>query len=319
MTWCLTQFQRFDESIRLNQGRWERIDQAVSRLVEFCDSDDELRAAKNDDLFFQGSVRTRTVIKPIADDDFDVDLVYPFDLARFSSGATPSGIMEWFCGRLMADGVYRERLERKPRCARINYAGDFHLDVTPATQSVPQHQPYAVPAKDLGTWITTDPIGFADWIAALDARAGGGVPSPGRFVRSVRAMKRWRDTFFDGSSAPSSILLATMLGKHDPSHQNYSPPLDSPLYPAYQNDISYLYDMLRLTHSCLTLARESSLMHPTIKGENLSQGWAEKHLDGFLRRLGATINHMRMAIESDSDATSIQHYRTAFGDTFPRQ
>ena len=118
----------------------------------------------------------------------------------------------------------------RDRCARLDYAGDFHLDVIPATQSAPEHQPFAVPAKDLGSWITNDPIGFSRWVADRDrlssAIDGDGA---GRFARCCRFMKRWRDSNLDAESVPTSILLVTMLRKHDPTIKTYNPPLTDPL------------------------------------------------------------------------------------------
>jgi hypothetical protein len=49
-------------------------------------------------------------------------------------------------------------------------------------------------------------------------------------VRCIRYMKRWRAEIFGEESAVSSILLVTMLGKHDPSIKNYYPALTNPLF-----------------------------------------------------------------------------------------
>jgi hypothetical protein len=129
-------------------------------------------------------------------------------------------------------------------------------------------------------------------------------------------MKRWRDSFFADDAAPASILLVTALGKHDPSAKNYNPSLEVSLYPEHRTDAAYLYDMLRLTHSCIIAGRPSAFLHPTLK-EDLGHDWAEDHLPEFMARLDACINCLRSAIYAESAQVSVQHYKAALGNTFP--
>lgn len=261
MTWCETHVAQFNDKIKLDSARIERIEGATKRFQEFCQKDEQLSVAIVGNVFLQGSVATKTAIRPLVNDEFDVDAVYPFNFNAFDSDTTPSQLFEWFLSRLRLSEFYKKNLIPRDRCARVDYAGDFHVDIIPATTTFTDHKPYAVPAKDLGSWITNDPLGYVKWVKDIDQCASGidndGV---GRFVRCCRMMKRWRDEKFSAESCPSSILLITMLGKHDPSRKDYDPPLSDPLYPAYQTDIAYLYDMLRLTHSCLNTARRSGCL-----------------------------------------------------------
>jgi len=318
MTWCETQVAQFNQDIKLDTARIDRVVGAITRFQEFCKKDDELKAAMADNVFLQGSVATKTTVRPLGDDEFDVDAVYPFNLAAFGAHASPVQILEWFKARLKQSDFYKNKLIARDRCARIDYAGDFHVDIIPATKIMPEHQPYAVPAKDLGSWITNDPLGYVNWVKEIDGRASGiDSDGVGRFVRSCRMMKRWRDATFLSASAPSSIVLVTMLGKHDPSKKEYDPPLSDPLYPKYQTDIAYLYDMLRLTHSCLDAARRSAFMHPTLPKEDLSRGWDEKNLVPFMTKLQTCIDNLKLGIYSQDEKASLKHYKDAFGDTFP--
>ena len=240
---------------------------------------------------------TKTAIKPLADDEFDVDVVYPFKLGSFKEGVTPGQIIQWFLTRLKQSDFYKNMLIPRDRCARLDYAGDFHLDVIPGTNAVAGYQPYAVPAKDLGSWITNDPVGFVNWVAERDRRSDAvDTDGAGRFVRSCRIMKRWRDGKLEADKAPTSILLVTMLGKHDPTSTGYNPPLENPLYPQYKTDLAYLYDMLRLTHSCLHSSRRTAFLHPTILDEDLSRGWDTNTLECFLEKLQKCINWINVGI-----------------------
>jgi hypothetical protein len=320
--WCSAQFATFNERIKLDLTRRNRIDSAISAFVSFCREDEQLSVAMSENPFLQGSVHTKTAIKPLTGDEFDVDVIYPFSLWKFQNAPpSPKGIIDWFISRLKNRQFYAERLIPKNRCARINYAGDFHLDIIPSTREVAEHQPYAVPARDLGSWITNDPRGFAEWVQTRDVRSGGiDTNGDGRFVRCIRMMKRWRDQFFGEQSAVSSILLVTILGKHDPTVKTYSPPLQNSLFPQYQTDAAYLYDMLCLTYSCLQgRIHQSTFHHPTIQDEDLARGWDETYLRLFLERLQKCIDHIQKGIYAQTDAESLLHYGNAFGSTFPKQ
>jgi hypothetical protein len=316
--WCDDQFAAFNEKIKLDATRRGRIDSAIAAFIMFCREDEELAVAMSERPFLQGSVLTNTAIKPLTDDEFDVDVIYPFALSKFQVPQPgPRAIIEWFLSRIKNRAFYADRLIPKDRCARINYAGDFHLDIIPSTKEVPAHQPYAVPARNLGNWVTNDPLGFANWVLALDERGGGrDANGDGRFVRSIRVMKRWRDEFFGEKSSLSSILLVTMLGKHEPSG-SYTPALENPLYPAYQHDAAYLYDMLRITYSCIENPPHAAFHNPTIPNEDLARGWDDEYLELFLKRLATCIGHIRDGIYAKSEAEAITHYGRAFRGSFP--
>src|SRR5713101_6067937 len=149
--WCDDQFNRFNEKLRLDGTRRGRIDSAVKALTDLCKGDEDLSAAMVGTPFLQGSVASDTATKPLASEEFDVDVVYPFDLGGFKPAwRTPEKVVEWFLSRLATRSFYAGNLIRRPRCARIDYAGDFHLDIIPATGSLRDYQPLAVPARDLG-------------------------------------------------------------------------------------------------------------------------------------------------------------------------
>jgi hypothetical protein len=321
--WCGPQFASFDNRLKLDAARRGRIDSALSHFVAFCQQDDQLKAGVAEAPFLQGSVGTGTAIRPLAGDEFDVDVVYPFGLLAFKEEhRRPTPIFNWFVGRLERDGYYRERLIRKNRCVRVDYAGDFHVDIIPATTEATGHQPYAVPAMDLSDWTTNDPKGFAHWLKQRDARSGlvDGA-GDGVLVRCVRYMKRWRDQFFGEGNPIASLLLTTVLGKHEASSKSYNPPLENPLYPQYSADAAYLYDLARLTHSCLLQPTRpaNALRHPTLSNENLARDLSEQDLSLFLKRLDSFIGHLRAAIWAQNSSEAIASYRKAFGDTFPSE
>lgn len=318
--WCEAQFAKFDEKLRLDKGRRERILSALRGFETACEQDSQLKAALAEQPFLQGSVPTNTAIRPLGNDEYDVDVIYPFKLSAFQSAHRgPRTLFDWFVSRMKANTTYQGRMTVKNRCVRINYAGDFHMDVIPSTREVPANQPYSVFARDLSEWITNDPRGYVGWLLARDKQSGlPDAENVGVLVRSIRIMKRWRDQFFGSDPRPSSILLTTILGKHEASQQLYNPPLQNPLFPSYRNTAAYLYDLLRLTHDCVQRPGSNPFEHPTIPGEDLRRQWDSEFNKRFLDRLAATIEYLRVAIYDKSESSAIDNYVRAFGETFPR-
>lgn len=316
--WCEAQFTKFDTRIKLDKTRRERIESAVSAFTNTCQNDRPIASVMAANPFLQGSVPTRTAIKPLGNDEYDVDVILPIRLAALSPlQRTPEGVFQWFQSALNRVGFGRGRLSPKSRCIRANYAGDFHVDIIPATQDVSVAKPYAIPSRDRRAWLANDPIGFASWLTTRD-RASGMPDSEGDgvLVRSIRAMKRWRDQFFGNDSRPSSILLTTMLGRHEASTNNYDPPLRDRLYPEYRATAAYLYDLLRLTQSCMQRADTTAFTHPTLP-EDLRRDWDEPFRRRFLDRLSASINALKDGIWNNDDRQSATAYQRAFGETFP--
>ncbi|MGH8580080.1 MAG: hypothetical protein ACREVK_08155, partial [Gammaproteobacteria bacterium] len=183
--------------------------------------------------------------------------------------------------RLWESAFYRGRLEEKNRCWRINYAGEFHLDVLPAKPDQIQLSPTAllVPDKALSTWKETNPKGYAKWFAYEKAKSlyeavAGPIradvePAPAPTTPrnktplqlAVQLLKRHRDLKFEGhNDAPISIIITTLAGH------------------AYQGQQS-VYETIKhlLTHMPLFIQRDQLgrpyVLNPTNECENFCDKW----------------------------------------------
>ena len=133
--------------------------------------------------------------------------------------------------RLKQRGCYT--LERKNRCVRVQYANEFHIDITPAIPDAdlgPEN--ILVTDKEIGRWKESNTKDYAVWfrgIAILSPRisyadreviksfsaAAEPLPAP-KFSkpmlnRIIELMKRHRDIRFDGDrSAPISAIITTL-------------------------------------------------------------------------------------------------------------
>jgi len=80
-------------------------------------------------LYAHGSTALGTTVRPLAREDFDVDLIC---LVLGLTGDMPPAELKKLIGdRLREHGQYAAMLEEKKRCWRLNYAREFHIDISP--------------------------------------------------------------------------------------------------------------------------------------------------------------------------------------------
>lgn len=184
-------------------------------------------------IYLQGSTALRTTVKPVSVNEHDVDLVA--HNPRLGSVA-PALVKKAMGDRLRANGHYAPLLVEKPRCWRLDYANEFHLDIT---SSIPNPEcdngGELVPDRAVREWKATNPKGYKALFerrAALQPRmrmrkVAEGIradvePYPaadglkGLLRRTVQIAKRHRDVYFDVNGpdlAPISVVVTTLAAQ----------------------------------------------------------------------------------------------------------
>jgi hypothetical protein len=173
-----------------------------------------------------------TTVKPIGRNEHDVDLVA--HIAHVSAAVEPSIVKRAIGVRLRANGHYEPLVEEMPRCWRLNYANEFHLDITPSIPNLTcSNGGELVPDKTMKTWTRTNPKGYRALFerrAKLNPRlhivegrtrglSADVEPYPtfrgfkGTLRRIIQILKRHRDHHFlnlDPCLAPISVILTTL-------------------------------------------------------------------------------------------------------------
>ena len=194
-----------------------------------------LQALNDVKIYPQGSIALGTAIKPIENNEFDVDIVcYLPNLAATSNAHQVKALIG---SRLKEHGTYSEMLEEKKRCWRINYANEFHLDITPSISNPHCYRGgELVPDKTLAQWKPTNPKGyiskfeeysslnpnfylveksFAEARADIALLPEQSMTKP-VLKRIVQLLKRHRDHMFISSEqaelAPISVIITTLAG-----------------------------------------------------------------------------------------------------------
>lgn len=253
---------------------------AVGRWLADSDS---LLAIWEPEIYPQGSMLLGTTVRPYGRNEYDLDLVCQL---HYCAQQPPMTIYNWVHERLSAHETYKEMLERLKRCLRLNYAGDFHLDILPAC---PNEQvgngSIIVPDRKLQCWMHSNPKGFADWFfrkcqlrdeiaqrTLKDAVEPLPSPVPSEYKyplqRIVQLTKRHRDIFFHGGrDIARSVILTTLAGGFYKGQRSLSLALEG---------------VLDGIHAALELHSEvPRIQNPVHASENFADTWDEQKYEKF--------------------------------------
>jgi hypothetical protein len=173
-------------------------------------------------IYPQGSLALQTTVKPRDHEEYDLDLVV--ECQWFDN---PIRLYETTFQWLASHRIYEGILERKNRCIRLKYAGQFHLDILPARSDRSSGGTcIEVPDRELRDWMPSNPRGYRAWferqsslvllrVAEKQMPLPAHIPSDEKtpLQRVVQLLKRHRDiVFFDDEDAPRSIVLTTLAG-----------------------------------------------------------------------------------------------------------
>ena len=176
--------------------------------------------------------------KTPAQTEFDLDLVCQLSI---HAECHPGEVYRLLWDRMAANDRYKKIMEPLPRCIRLNYASDFHLDIVPAVPDLDAGETcilvpdlnanLAIDAVENDAWKPSNPKGFQAWfedhckysLALNEQYVRAHVePLPDKeevhekhaLKRSVQLFKRWRDKEFQDRPklAPPSIILTTLSG-----------------------------------------------------------------------------------------------------------
>lgn len=231
---------RLAESLELGETRSKKMETAYNAIYDVLKADSVFFSKVDFVVYPQGSKAIGTTTKPIGKDEFDLDIVV--QIRDFYYNYSSSEIYNHLIRVFTDNEVYRNKLDPKNRCARINYAGDFHLDVLPGCIIVENEDRLKAPDRELVSWTSTFPKGYSSWfldrardvrqpvllrkafsdfVSLNEAKAEQeDLPTENIYLkeplkRAVQLTKRYRDIFF--SEKPkyrtSSIILTTIFAQ----------------------------------------------------------------------------------------------------------
>lgn len=224
--------------------------------------------------------------------EYDVDLVA--HVPDIDVVVSPALLKKRIGDHLRGNGNYAPLLVEMPRCWRLDYANEFHLDITP---SIPNPEcrlgGELVPDRTLKAWKASNPKGYRakfERRAALQprirmlrkafdsAQATAVEPYPdemplkGILRRTVQIAKRHRDLHFIGDNeglAPLSIIITTLASRaYEFCVRNFD----------YDNELVLVVDVIRRIPDMIETGTSEGrpawfLWNQTTAGENFCEKW----------------------------------------------
>ncbi|MEK6154587.1 nucleotidyltransferase [Flavobacteriaceae bacterium 3-367] len=271
---------RMAEEIQLDDTRKERMESAYRAIESLLNEDIGFFKDTLFEIYPQGSVRIGTTVKPTGKNEFDLDIVVHIvmDWVEYS----PQFIYNQLKRVLQNSDRYRDKVELKNRCIRLNYAGDFHMDILPGCQETNFDQSkLVVPDRKLGDWTSSNPRGYGNWFIdksnqvkmsllekayAMENLPADEFSKKKPLQRAVQLIKMYRDEYFNDNKemATSSIILTTIAGEFYDGEES--------IFEAIDNIVSRTKQSL----SSLSLNRNRlKVLNPVNSDEDFSDKWEE--------------------------------------------
>jgi hypothetical protein len=295
---------RIAESIQLDDTRKKRMETAYAAVEELLNEDEDFFGKRRFEIYPQGSVKIGTTVKPKNGTEFDLDIVV--HLVEDWRTITAAKLYNELKRVFLAHETYKSKVELKNRCIRINYAGDFHMDVLPGIQEDPGNNEFLmVPDRALKDWTSSNPRGYADWfllqaektkVTLLEKAFSREDLNLEEFAKKkplkvvVQLLKMYRDEFFadDPEDATSSIILTTLAAEW---YQG-----EASIYEAIEN-------FVKKATAKVGSGTPFVVVNPKNRDEVLSEQWQEK--PKLFERFVQYIDHMaKLWSELKKDDTS---------------
>src|SRR5262249_39468449 len=173
--------------------------------------------------------RLNTTVKPI-EGPHDLDFV--LELAVSHEHVDPIKLLRSLYVYLRESEIYAPMTSLKNRCARIEYANEFYMDILIACRNLSAAAGcIKVPDRQVKGWKDSNPRGYAAWFqnqcALFSSRlrrvieAAEPIPDQQSVAEktplqlAVQLLKRWRDIRYKGSNlAPISVVLTTLAAHY---------------------------------------------------------------------------------------------------------
>jgi len=270
--------RRIAEGLQLTGVQYERAVRAYSEVAEYFADHESPFAAYEPDIHPQGSMAAGTTVRPPRGNEFDLDLVMQLALLHYS--VRPMELLDSTFQYLRKHPKFGPISERKARCIRLAYAGDFHLDVVPAC--VDRLRPptgIQVPDRTVLGWKASNPKGLLEWfkrvmvprprLDGVTMKQGTVAPAPAQVSAAgntplqltIQFLKRHRDIYFEDKPdlATPSIIVTVLAGEY------------------YDGNDSVAETLFRITSAVALFARTNSsapiLRNPADAAEIVSEKW----------------------------------------------
>lgn len=282
---CSNLFHDFDKDLNITETKKDKLKVSKDNIR------DKIRAYFKEHhpdyvptFYIQGSYKIRTVIRT-KDDTCDLDDGIYF---QREIGVTGSTLQRWVYEAVK--DITEGDVNHKSKCIRVNYAGDYHIDLP--VYYFPEDEDHPLLAVKDSDLESSDPKEFIEWFNDSENKCK-------QLIRDIKYLKAWGDNV--RNKMPSGLAFTVLAEKY--------------LVTNDRDDIS-LYETLITIRSNLQI--NFTCRMPTTPQDDLFADFDETRIDNFFDRLDEFIEDARIAIyEEKNQLKASRKWKKHLGDRFP--
>lgn len=292
MTARIREFNLFlRDYVNLNGTRTKTLHERVAAVNSFIACHGDLDDVVTDDVIPQGSFAHKTIIRPFSGNDFDADVLVPMEE---QDDWEPRDYTQALHKALQSSARYRDKSVLGKRCVKLDYAGDFHIDLVPFVTR-DDGKTY-ITHRTHNEFIRQDPVAYTAWFEDNNRTTHG------HLVRVVRLMKYLRDR--SSIQVPSVVLSALLAGcvRSFAGVDNYG------------NVASTLTALVKALNEYIGPMRTPPWVDDRV-GQNLADRLTQSGFENLQSQVKTWSRLMTEALDADADK-SIEKWRKLFGESF---
>lgn len=289
------------ETVNLNKANLDKLESSVDAIYAALRADEEVGGLIESKIP-QGSWAHRTIIKPRPGLEFDADVLLEFsEVSAWTED--PRSYRNAVDQALGRHGTYAGMpRERKCRCVRLNYAGDFHVDLVPYIVHADGSE--TIVNADDNVFEPTNPDGFTAWIGEKDAIAEGNLR---KVIRIMKYLRDHKATF----SGTRSIILTTLLGERVAGANVAADP------GCYKDVPTTLVRVVAdLDEWLQARPKRPPIEDPSNSGTTFDHRWNDATYRALRDRIPEYAGDFQDAFDDPDEDSSLKKWRTLFGDGF---
>lgn len=319
---------RIAQGLQLDQTRLARMDSAYRAIAELIEKDEQFFKKYRVEVYAQGSRRISTTVKPLQGSEFDLDIV--LQVFQSYSSFSAQRIFDELCRVLESNDTYKKKMIKKNRCIRIDYEGDFHIDILPASLAQEyQEEVIVFYDHDKNSYFKGNPKGYANWFldkarslassmlqrfhhAMIESKVDT-EPLPEELYtktplqRGVQLSKHFRDRYYENKDYPvSSIVITTLFGQFYNGEDSI-----------YETIDKVLDRIIKSHRQSVQSDRRFQIANPVIPEEKFTDSWTDQHYESFFSFIDDYYEFWQK-LKQDFEYSS-PYYKKLFGETAYRQ
>ena len=295
------QLEKFHKNIKVESSELrEKRDIIVNKIKKSLSEDNKpVPSSLN-----QGSYIYGVGIKPVSEEDYDIDVGLDFNIK--SSNYDAEEVRKWVYDAIKK---HTDKVQSKGPCIRVIYQVGYHVDLVCYSRykSDDLIEEFQLAHKN-GSWIASDPKKIKDYIQKAREPFKETKDSSGsdQLQRAVRYLKRWNDLAVPGESDDKPIGLAILLYCIEALQ---TPSFDS------QGNLDDLQALIYISERAKNSVRICANKPDT--GEDVFSKISEKGMEKLITKFKKLYEFLLDARNSDHLEDACKIMRKQFGDDFP--